>query len=229
VHQVAGFTLVHSPLVGPSTWSPVSAELRRRGHHVVVPTLVAAASTGRWYDCVETVAHASSQVGQNHVLVAHSGAGPLLPVIADRLDVPPRRMIFVDASVPPEQGDVPLIPDEFLGQLRDLASHGLLPKWSEWFGPDTMRALIPDTELRDTITAELPQLPLSYFEQTIPMPYGWARRPCAYVLLTEPYRHDAEQARARSWPTIEMSGAHLDIVTRPREITDALLQVLNTT
>jgi hypothetical protein len=98
---------------------------------VRVPSLVAAATGGRWRDCVATVVDASADVASDHVVVGHSGAGPLLPNIASRLPVPPLQIVFVDAGVPPEHGDARLVPDEFLGQLRELAIDGRLPKWSE--------------------------------------------------------------------------------------------------
>jgi hypothetical protein len=49
------FVLVHSPLVGPSTWSPVGRELERRGHRAVVPSLLgpAGAPTRDWRHDVE--------------------------------------------------------------------------------------------------------------------------------------------------------------------------------
>jgi hypothetical protein len=34
------FILVHSPLVGPSTWSPVARALEEGGHRVAVPSLL---------------------------------------------------------------------------------------------------------------------------------------------------------------------------------------------
>ena len=105
-----------------------------------------------------------------------------------------------------------------------MAADGQLPKWSDWFGRDAIRVVVPNDEQREAIVAELPQLPLGYFEQSVPMPDAWATYPCAYVLLSEPYRQDAAEARARGWPTIEVRGNHLDIVTRPREVVDALLE-----
>ena len=44
------FALVHSPLVGPTTWSPVARELKRRGREAVVPSLlgVADAAAPQW-------------------------------------------------------------------------------------------------------------------------------------------------------------------------------------
>jgi hypothetical protein len=43
---MATVALIHSPLVGPATWAPVAAELRRLGAEVVVPDLDAAGTGG---------------------------------------------------------------------------------------------------------------------------------------------------------------------------------------
>lgn len=120
------------------------------------------------------------------MLVGHSGAGPLLPVIADRMGRPPTLLTFVDASVPPTKGEVPLVPDRFLDSLRMLARNGVLPKWSEWFGAGTMEAIVPDRGRRAAVVAELPELPLSYCGECLPMPSGWTSITGGYVLLSDP-------------------------------------------
>jgi len=66
-----------------------------------------------------------------------------------------------------------------LEQLRATATDGVLAPWSSWFGADAMRELVPDEQLRAELEAEMPRLPLSYFEATVPLPNDWAhRRPC---------------------------------------------------
>lgn len=99
---------------------------------------------------------------------------------------------------------------------------GLLPPWPEWFEPGTMERLIPDSVRRDTVVAELPRLPLSYFQARVPIPDGWATAPSAYILLSEAYRYEAEQAAARGWPVIEILGSHLDLVSQPLPLAAAL-------
>jgi hypothetical protein len=220
---MAAFVLVHSPLVGPVTWSWVAEELRRRGRRVAVPSARHAVASGGFESFVEAVAR-DAVLDLHGVLVGHSGAGPLLPVIASRMDPSPARLVFVDAAVPPESGEVPLVPDGFRDRLRSIAADGWLPKWSEWFGPGAMEKLIPDAGRRAAVVAELPELPLSYFDGRVPMPRGWSGAACAYVLLSEPYRSDAAEAASRGWRVIELPGAHLDLVTRPAEIADALLR-----
>lgn len=216
---VSSFVLVHSPLVGPTTWSWVAKELGKYGHHAVVPSLLGAAASGSWEACVDAVV-AAAPPRVPHVLVGHSGAGPLLPIIATQVSA--SRLVFVDASLPPTDGESALVPEQFLGTLTALAQGGLLPPWSEWFEPGTMETLIPDPVRRHAILAELPRLPLSYFQGRVPMPDGWAAAPCTYVLLSEAYRHEAEQAAARGWPVIEIPGSHMDVVSQPLPLAAAL-------
>jgi pimeloyl-ACP methyl ester carboxylesterase len=224
------FVLVHSPLVGPTSWLPVARELEQRGRGVVVPSLlgVADAAEPQWHHVRDAVRIATSDLRQGIILVGHSGAGLLLPVIADARDNEVAALIFVDSSLPPRGGRLQLGRPAFMDQLRAMATDGLLPPWSRWFGPDAMRELVPDERLRADTEAEMPRLPLSYFEATVPLPDDWAnRRPCAYLLLSASgYGEPAAEARAHGWPVIEIDGVgHLAIATNPIQVTDALLDL----
>jgi pimeloyl-ACP methyl ester carboxylesterase len=223
------FVLVHSPLVGPTSWSPVARELERRGRVAAVPSLlgVAEAPAPRWRHVPAAVRVATRGLQQRVVLVGHSGAGLLLPVIADALDVEVAGLVFVDSRLPPAAGRSPLGAPEFMDELRAMASDGLLPTWSRWFGPDAMPELVPDERLRADLEAEMPRLPLSYFEAAVPLPDEWGTRcPCAYLLLSTPYRESAAEARAYRWPVIEIDGVqHLAIATNPIPVTEALLDL----
>lgn len=81
--------------------------------------------------------------------------------------------------------------------------------------------------MRAELEAEMPRLPLSYFEATVPVPDDWAnRRPCAYLLLSATYRHSAAEARAYGWPVIEIRDVqHLAIATNAIPVTQALLDL----
>jgi hypothetical protein len=95
-----------------------------------------------------------------------------------------------------------------MSQLRALASDGMLPRWSSWFGEEAMRELVPDDRLRKALEDQMPRLPLSYFEAIVSVPDGWDARPCAYLLLAgEPYGESAAEARARGWPVAEIPGS----------------------
>src|SRR5215469_3229729 len=220
--RVGAFVLVHSPVTGPSTWRWVADELAARGHRVAVPAIPPAATALGWAAFVGAVGALSAGI-DNPVLVGHSGAGPLLPRIGARIKA--RALIFVDADIPPEDGETTLVPGEFLEVLRGLASGGFLPPWSDWFGPDSFQELIPDEQARRIVSAELPALPLSYFEARVPVPIGWTSTRSGYILLSEAYAEQASKAEASSWPVARLPGAHLDIVTRPAEIADAILSI----
>jgi pimeloyl-ACP methyl ester carboxylesterase len=220
------FVLIHSPLVGPSTWLPVARELEGRGARALVPSLLAAATAPvpQWRQCVEIVRAATSGVPGPIVLVGHSGGGLLLPAIADAVAPEVARLIFVDSGVPATRGETQLATPEFLAHLRSLAIDGVLPPWSKWWGEDAMTELVPDEATRAALVRELPSLPLSYFEQSSPSPPDWDRVECAYLLFSDAYREQADEAGRRGWRVEEISGAqHLHPVVDPVVVTDALL------
>jgi pimeloyl-ACP methyl ester carboxylesterase len=223
------FVLVHSPLVGPTSWLPVARELGRRGRVAVVPSLlgVAEAPEPQWRHVPDAVRSATSELRERIVLVGHSGAGLLLPVIADAVAVEVAALVFVDSLLPPPAGQLLLGRPEFMDQLRALATDGVLAPWSRWFGAGAMRELVPDERLRADLEAEMPRLPLSYFEATVPIPGDWANGcPCAYLLLSAPYAQSAAEARARGWPVIELHDVqHLAIATDASPVTQALLDL----
>ena len=222
------FVLIHSPLVGPSTWMPVARELERRGRQVVVPSLLGAATAPppRWRYCVDAVRAATNTLANQIVLVGHSGGGLLLPAITGAVTPAVSRLIFVDSGVPASSGETPLVPPPLLAHLRTLAVDGTLPPWSAWWGDEAMRELVPDQAARAALERELPSLPLSYFEESVPSPAGWDRVPCAYLLLSDAYIDAASDARAREWPVEEITGAqHLHLVVAPATVTDVLIRL----
>jgi hypothetical protein len=226
------FVLVHSPLVGPSTWHPVARELEGNGRVALVPSLVdlARAPAPQWEHACRAVRASTAHVRGPVILAGHSGAGLLLPTIAERLSCPVGGLLFVDTFLPPPTGTAALAPPEFLDDLRARARGGVLPPWHRWFGENALRGLVPDDAMRATLEAEIPRLPVSYFEGRPPVPEGWDRRRCAYLLLSEePYSAAADDAKARGWPTAALPGAHhLSPVTHAQAVTDSLLALERT-
>lgn len=198
----------------------MAAALGGGGEQVVVPNLVAAARTG---DPQQFVSAAVSAAGTDDevVIVGHSGAGSLLPLIAKGLSARSRLMVFVDAVVPPCEGIV-CIGGHFLEDLGELASDGLLPPWSRWWGGGVLEALVPLEDRRLEVETELPTIPLAFYEASIEMPSGWCTTPAAYLLLSDAYRDDARTASALGWSVVERPGAHLDIVTQEAAIASIL-------
>jgi alpha/beta hydrolase family protein len=195
----------------------------------VVPSLleIARAEAPQWRHAPEVVSAATSRIPTPVVLVGHSGAGLLLPAIIDTMTAEVGALVIIDSFLPPASGSLCLAPPGFMDQLRGLASEGVLPPWSSWFGEDTMRELVPDERLRTALEDEMPRLPLSYFDAIVPLPDGWDARPCAYLLLTgETYGESAAEARGRGWPVAEIPRVHhLAMATEPIAVTDALLDL----
>jgi hypothetical protein len=213
--------LFHSPLVGPTTWRWLANSLDVAGHDVVVPDLRDAALAGDPGAMIASAADAIPHDWSAPVLVAHSGFGSLAPLVAERLGGPPT-FVFVDAGLPPCHGRATPSAD-FLDHLRTLAVDGVLPKWSTWWGEGVMETLVPARDRRVELEAEMPEIPLTFFESAFEVPGGWCESRGSFLLLSEPYRDDAERARALGWPTVHRLGSHLDIVNDPDGIADVIV------
>ncbi|THV37068.1 alpha/beta hydrolase [Glycomyces buryatensis] len=219
--------LVHSPLTGPSAWEPVAASLRERGFRVVVPAFGEVfASAGPYYQAAADAIGGRIPPGIPVVLVAHSGAGALLPSIETAV---PGTIgaVFVDALLPhPGRSWFDTVPPEFRDQLHAVAEHGRLPRWSDWFPPETIAELLPDPGQRERFISELPRLPLSYFEEAAPDPPRWPAGWCGYLQLSEAYDVEAAEAARSGWSVDRLDGDHLSIATRPGDLAECLARIV---
>jgi pimeloyl-ACP methyl ester carboxylesterase len=219
------FIFVHSPLVGPGTWERVADLASNRGQ-VAVPNLtgVAEALPPMWEAFIRgAVAGDDNVEGEVHI-IGHSGAGAFLPEIGRRLGDRCASLIFVDAVVPPVTGVHTTSPKmmKFLDGLGD----DLLPRWSQWWGPATMRELVPDRTVRRRLVAEMPLLPRSFYDEVIPVPDGWSDGPCGYVRLSAAYDEDYREAHRRGWPSRSLEGSHLSLVTESDRVFAAISSVV---
>ncbi|MFJ1722250.1 MULTISPECIES: alpha/beta hydrolase [unclassified Streptomyces] len=223
------FVLVHSPSVGPSTWHPVAEHLSAAGHQVRVPSLleVGAGEPPFWPRAVDAVRDGLADIPteQPLVLVAHSNAGLFLPSIRAGLDHPVTGSVFVDAALPARGGPTPVAPPELLDFLRPLAVHGRLPRWTDWWDEADIAPMFSDPVMRQQVIAEQPRLPLSYYEQRIPVPDGWDDHPCSYLLFGPPYDDMAVDARERGWRTAHLPGEHLHQIVDPVGTTRQILEL----
>ena len=222
------FVLVHSMLLGPLSWAPVAAELAARGAVTTVPSLVDVTDPDDppfWPRVAGTVNEAVERLppDQPILIVAHSNAGLLVPVLTRAARRPVAGCLFVDASLPARTGPSPAATPERLAHLRTLASDGRLPPWTTWWGEDEVARLFPDPPTRSAVTAEQPRLPLSYYEQQIPVPPGWDDRPCGYLLFGPPYDLVAQDARQRGWDVEQIPGGHLHHLVDPDAVAARIL------
>jgi hypothetical protein len=197
--------------------------LAASGAVTVMPSLldVTDADPPFWPRVVERVGDAVSHLPQEQpvILVAHSNAGLFVPVIVQAARRPVAGCLFVDASLPSRTGPTPATSPERLDVLRLKVAQGRLPQWTTWWEEDEVAQLFPDPQTRSTVSAQQPRLPLSYYEQQIPVPAGWDNRPCGYVLFGPPYDRMAQESRERGWDVDEVPGRHLHQLVDPDTVT----------
>jgi hypothetical protein len=141
------FVLVHSPSVGPSTWSPVAQRLTALGHECHVPSLlsVADAPAPHWRRVVDLVNAALDGLAPERpvVLVVHSNAGLFVPQLVTSAVRPVVAGVFVDAALPVPAGETPVVPPDLLESLRGMAVDGRLPQWTDWWAESDVAPMFP--------------------------------------------------------------------------------------
>ena len=223
------YALIHSPLVGPFTWQLVYQSLVKREVKVVLPTLLddVKSAIPYWQQHAESIASSLSEVpkSQKLVLVAHSGAGPLLPAIRQRLTQAIIAYVFVDAGIPRDglsRLDLIKMEDpEWAEQFHSSLLKGeQFPTWTE----EDLREIIPDGEARKKLVAEIHPRSLSFFTERIPVHAGWPDAPCIYMKFSESYKWDAVQAKQSGWPVYEVNAGHFHMLVEPVAVADLIVR-----
>lgn len=226
---MATWVLVHSPLVGPESWAAVAAVLQSRGHRALVPDLRPTLAGGPGYADRQAEAVAAVVPPGTARLAAHSGAGPLLPAIADALAagaVSAEAALFVDAGLPtPGRTRRSTLPDELSAALDAMTVDGLLPPWPAWWPEDELAAALPDTRVRSRFVDSALPIPAALFDDPLPTVADDVLAGPAYLQLSDAYAADAAAAEQRGWPVQRLVADHLAVLTRPEEVAAALLQL----
>lgn len=220
---MARFVLLHSPLLGPLSWRAVAGRLRALGHAAEAPALPSLMETDPPYysALVERAAgEVAAGAGEAPILVAHSGAGALLPSLADRLGRS-GGMIFVDAILPhPGRSWFDTAPENLRSDLRAGAQAGLLPPWHDWWPPGALERLLPDPAMRRAVIDELTPIPAAYFEE--PAPAAVLAGRAAYLKLSDSYEDEARLANRQAWPLVRLPLHHLAPLTHAEAVALAL-------
>jgi hypothetical protein len=198
---------------------------------VIVPVLRDSPDSNEpfWKQHAESVLQALSQItDENFVtLVAHSGAGPLLPVIRQSLMNPVHAYVFADAGIPRDgttRLDLMKSEDpEWASQLLEyLEGGGRFPDWSF----DDLREVIPDKSLRRQIVAEIRPRGFDFFTEPIPVFEGWPDASCVYIQFSAPYEYPASQARQAGWQTYQLKAGHFHMLVDPLAVTNLLMDAV---
>jgi hypothetical protein len=214
-------------------WSLVADEMRRRGLNVLVPDLRDSPESSEpfWQQHARSVTEALTQIPNETplILVAHSGAGPLLPAIRHLLPNPVNAYVFVDAGIPSDHASrLDLMKSEDLEWANDfqkeLERGERFPTWSF----DDLQQVIPDKTLREQMVAELRPRGLDFFTESIPVFAGWPDAPCIYIQFSASYDQPAAYARQAGWQTYKLDAGHFHMLFDPLAVTDMIITALNT-
>jgi pimeloyl-ACP methyl ester carboxylesterase len=234
--------LLHSPLVGPASWGDLPEVLRARGGTVVV---IDVTDDDRPPFASRYVARAALQVrdavsAQPVVLVGHSGAGYLLPLLGAARRALRSRVaayVFCDAGLPPSRptSRLDLLSLELsAGEAADFAMHldsgGRYPEWTD----DELRDLVPDDGRRAALVASLRPRSADFFREPLPVAADWPDAPCGFVQLSAGYDQPARSAASRGWPVVTaepagIGGGHFAACVEPERVADLLADLLSTT
>jgi hypothetical protein len=226
------FVLIHSPLVGPLTWSRVAAELQSRGQDVLVPILEDSPQSTDpfWMQHAESVSRSLAGLPRRTplTLVAHSGAGPLLPVIRGSIANPIHAYIFVDAGIPragASRLDLMKSEDpEWAAQFeQELIRGARFPNWSL----EDLEEVLPDESLRRQMIAELQPRGLEFFTEPIPVFDGWPDASCIYIQFSRAYDQPAALAMEKGWIVELLKAGHFHMLVDPGAVTDRIIDSLD--
>lgn len=216
--------LVHSPLLGRSSWGGVPARLAELGYAVAVPDLRPVLDSGppfyeRLFQAIAEPADGDEAVA----VVGHSRAGPLLPGALARMGAKRATAVFLDARLPYDGRTwLETLTADRRAALLASVENGLLPPWDRWFPLETIAELLPDKTVRQRFRDELRGLPAELLSEPMPRSPWDDRIGKAYVQLSAAYAAVADQAQAAGWPVARYSMDHLAPLTRPREVADVI-------
>jgi hypothetical protein len=225
------YALIHSPLVGPLTWSLVAEHLRRRGNEVRVPALEeddGGVGAPYWRQHAASAADglAGIPAARALILVAHSGAGALLPAVRAALGRPVAAYVLVDAGLPHAgrsrldamRAEVPALAAELRAHLE---TGGRFPDWSD----ADLRDEVPQAGLRRRLLADLRPRPLAFFAEPLPPDGTWPDAPCGYIRLSPAYDAPAAQARRAGWVSRSFEAGHFHMLADPGAVAATLAEL----
>ncbi len=228
------FVFIHSPLVGPFTWQLVQQEMEKRGIETIVAALDDAETTSEpyWLQHANSVKKEFEKIStdQKIVLVGHSGAGPILPIIRQNTKHTIKAYVFIDAGFPKNN-------ESRLGLMKlqdrrwaenfhqELQKGKQFPTWGE----EDLREIIPNKEWRQQLILEIKPRKLPFFIEDIAVDAKWPDAPCIYIKFTSSYDWDMEQASQSGWYIRELNVGHFHMLVDPSGITNEIIEALQET
>ena len=110
-----------------------------------------------------------------------------------------------------------------------LSVPSVLPPYHEWFPPGTLAELVPDPARRERLIAEIPRLPVAYFDEPAPLVRFAESVACAFVRLGAPFDAAADKAQRLGWWVTRRDWDHLRMLSAPEAVADLIAQAISAT
>ncbi len=166
--------------------------------------------------------------GRAYILVAYSGAGPLVPAVLRGMRWQPRGLLFLDATLPHpglariDELREALPPVAFASFEKCIRAGGSWPNWTD----RDLVPLIPDDSVRARLLSFVTPQPASFFEEPLPADDLPPDLPIAYLRLSSAYEGALATASARGWPTCSLGLTHFAPHTHPAEVARELVSLI---
>ncbi len=228
------YVLVHGAWHGGWCWRDVAHGLRAAGHTVFVPTLTGLGERVHLMNkSVNLTTHVTDVIKvfefeelKDVILVGHSYAGHVIPLVADAVKSQIRHMVFLDAVV--AQDGKPFLPQAVGAERTKIAIDGYLqePPALDFFGVPA------DHPKAAWVKRRLTNHPLTTLMETVHYKNGGpAGVPKTYIRCLQ--RRDMSQADPveaalkgkPEWAWLTINTGHDAMVTAPDELTAMLSKI----
>jgi pimeloyl-ACP methyl ester carboxylesterase len=230
---MATFALVHGGYHGAWCWDRLAPLLRDAGHDVVVMDLPLEDGTATFDDLAGVVCTALEGCGDDVVLVGHSYAGNIVPLVAARRPV--RHLVYLAAMIPEvgrslaeQLGDAPEMLNPCFIQGLSMPDEQLCQEWTDL---DLARSVFyADCDERTAQAAVTLLRPQSVYPAL--HPFSLSEFPSVrttYICCDDDQmlrpkwsRHNVQRLDA---DIVEMPGGHSPFLARPSELAEVLLRL----
>jgi len=232
--QSKTYVLVHGAWHGGWCWRDIAKGLRAAGHTVFTPTLTGLGERVHLMNkSVNLSTHAADVVKvfefeelNDVILVGHSYAGHVIPLVADQIKARIRHLVFLDAVV--AQDGKAFLPPGVGEERAKTAIDGYLqePPALEFFGVPSDHPLAPWVKRR------LTNHPLTTLMETVHYKNGGpAGLPKTYIRclkrrdMSQPDAVEAQLKGKPEWTWQTIDTGHDAMITAPAELTAMLLKM----
>lgn len=229
---MAVFALLHGGWHGGWCWSSVASALIAGGHTVVTPDLPigdpsagATAYAEAVLRSLATVPHTAEQRRTDLVLVAHSLAGLVAPLVTAA--VPVRRVVYLAGMLPSPGRSV----DERARGGERMTRRGIgrgqtvnADGSTQWVPSAAIDLLYPDSP-PDVAAAAASRLRPQHWRITAEPSPVESLPPATYVLCRDDKIIDTDWARSAASDLVELPGDHSPFLARPAELASLLAAV----